>query len=129
MAPSGISSSFTSAVGSAVRRAPEASVPRARHRAMLNLFIMRSFHVVRAHNSIQILHSEIDERRRIKLSKFDGSKSQCGQHGGDEPEADDDLRLRPAFALEMMMQRGHEEDSSAFAEFSFCVFEVTHLQK
>src|SRR5215213_10744807 len=90
---------------------------------------MRSFHVVRAHNSIQLLHSGIDERRRIKLSKFDGSKSQGGQHGGDEPEANDDLGLGPAFTLEVMVEGGHEEDSSSFAEFSLGVFEVTHLQE
>src|SRR5918992_29188 len=34
-------------------------------------------------------------------------------HGGDDPEAQDDLRLRPGLQLEVMVDRGHQEDPLA----------------
>src|SRR3954462_6556033 len=49
------------------------------------------------------------------------------EHGADEPEAHDHLRFRPALALEVMMQRGHEEDAAAFAEAFSRVLEIADL--
>src|SRR4051812_45652940 len=49
------------------------------------------------------------------------------QHRADQPEADDDLRFRPAFALKMIMDGGHEEDALALAVADSGVLEVVAL--
>src|SRR5947207_5064126 len=69
------------------------------------------------------------KNERDQLSEFNRRQCEGGEHGGDQPEADDDLGFGPAFALEMMVKRGHQEDSPAFAEFSFGVFEPGDLQE
>src|SRR5689334_4683980 len=66
--------------------------------------------------------------RRGSLAELDGRQGHGGQHRADEPEPDDDLRLRPALALEVVVQRGHEEDPAAFAVALLRVLEPADLQ-
>src|SRR5277367_842895 len=52
-------------------------------------------------------------RSIIALPQLQGREADQRQHRGDDPEADDDGRLRPALLLEMMVQRRHAEDAAA----------------
>ncbi len=47
------------------------------------------------------------------LSHLQGGKTQQHQHEGDDPEAHDDARLRPALLLVVVMDRRHAEDPHA----------------
>ena len=58
-----------------------------------------------------------------ELADFQCSESECGESGGDKPEAHDNLRLTPAQQMKMMMDRCAQEQA-----FSFCVFEICNLQ-
>lgn len=51
------------------------------------------------------LFQECDDPVLESLAQLDCRQGEGGEHGGDEPEADDYLRFGPAFFLEMMMQR------------------------
>src|SRR5690606_16939556 len=54
-------------------------------------------------------------------AQLQGGKPDQRQDQRDDPEADDDLRLAPALFLEMVVDRGHQEDPLAGA------LEVEHL--
>src|SRR3954471_12616769 len=49
------------------------------------------------------------------LPQLQGGEAQQGQHDRDDPEADHDGRLRPAELLEVVVDRGHQEDPAARA--------------
>src|SRR5687767_11203828 len=62
------------------------------------------------------------------LPEFHGYQRHHSQHCPDAPEADDDLGLRPALALEVVVEGGHEEDPTALAVALAGVLEVAHLE-
>src|SRR5215217_6011512 len=47
----------------------------------------------------------------MALSQLQGGETDQGQHGRDDPEADDDRRFRPAHLFEMVVDRSHQEDA------------------
>src|SRR5690606_37794689 len=49
----------------------------------------------------------------MALSQLHGGEAGEGQHGRDDPEADHHRRLRPAHLLEVVVDRGHQEDALA----------------
>src|SRR6478672_10598289 len=64
----------------------------------------------------------------FELSQLHGRQRHRREHRADQPEADDDLRFAPAFALEVMVDRRDEENPPAFAVSFPGVFEVANLQ-
>src|SRR5688572_14900028 len=63
----------------------------------------------------------------VRLAKLDRRNRHRRQHRVDQPEADDDLRLGPPLALEVVMDRCHEEEASALAVAQARVLEVVAL--
>src|SRR4051795_10924766 len=51
--------------------------------------------------------------RECPSPELEGRQTRQREHEADDPEADHDRRLGPAEMLEMMVDRGHEEDALA----------------
>src|SRR2546426_1820254 len=122
-----MTSIFTSAVGSA-RTTVHPPRIRPHARTILVIFMNCSFREVRVVLTLSNTRAE-GKSYQSGLSQLYRRQRHRGEHGRDQPKADDHLRLGPAFALEVMMQRGHEENAAAFAEAFASVFEPGDLHQ
>ena len=87
------------------RRAPTSS-PRASSRSAAA--------AARAREPVdERLHSVRERRTDLRVVLVEEREAGGAEDAGDDPEAHHDLRLRPGLHLEVVVQRGHQEDAPA----------------